>query len=1335
MRLFGEKFRNAARFALLLAPFLCVTGAIAGQAPAPRLQAVPRPTPSAARRVLVKLRAPLAAEVEAALPLAPMLLSAGAVASPGIRDLMVRGSARTLRPLYPALVRAKKLRQVTDRQLVTEVQQRFAARARRLRAAFQPPELSRTYVLDLDAKAPDLPRILAALRADPSVEFAELDRTISVNFTPNDPYFSSYGTWGQAYDDLWGIKKIGAPAAWDITAGSGIVVAVVDTGIDYNHPDIAANVWINTKEIAGNGIDDDGNGYVDDVRGWNFFDNTNDPMDGFGHGTHIAGTIAAVGNNGIGVIGVAWQAKVMAVKGLSNSGYGFGSTLGPALVYAANNGADVISNSWGGQGDDPVIAEAIDYAYNLGAVIVAAAGNFDENTDEFGPANLWQVIAVAATDPSDTPASFSNWGNKVDVAAPGVDILSLQAAGTSIGTTVSPGYTRASGTSMAAPHVSGLAALLLAGHPEYSNEDVRQALRVSADALASGGSAQTYGYGRIDASAALAVAGVLEAKISDPSDGITAQAPVTVSGVARGKGFASYKLEVGSGSSPAAWTVLQTGTAPISGALGVFDASNVPNGLYTIRLTAYNAAGQAFTDAVQIVAAPVVISSPLSPYVPSAAPSVKPGVTVSIVGAAVSATFQQFQVEWAEGVNPAGWQTTGLTVTGGGSAPIANGVLATWATPPTAAADYYTIRLTVTAAAYTTSVTTMVYLQPDLLSANWPQPLDQGPFPSGGVVPVRNADGSLRLALAAFGLEAPNGALWMLPLDSPAQKTALPYLGNFFQAAAANLDGNPGDQVVVGDYGAVRVLHADGSLSSFAASGIDFMNWQVLAEDLEGDSRWETIALGSGLTNPGTYIYAWRPDGTLSGNFPVPIADQNQDMSGVIYPGRLRLLAGDVDGGGQKEIIVAEGLSQSTFTLGLFGHDGTPRTWSVPVLNGAPRAMAAADLDHNSKLETILVSFDGQQTWINVFQPDGSERAGWPVQLSGLVLDSPGFLAIGDLNRTGRDQILYSTFRSLYAFNDDGTALPSPWPLQTDGAPIAIGDIDGDGFPEIVTARTDVVSGYNDLKLVAFHSDGSVARSWSLTGGNGGVPGTPTPVIGDFNQDGITEIAVSYPLYSTTIAGVVTILTTGAPFNPSINDWPMAYQNARDTGALAGPVLPALFTLNASAAQTVSAGSAATYAISVMPSPVPYSYAVSFACSGLPLGAACGFSPASVTPGTAVATTTLTIATTSRIMAMATPRGGSGRPLFALWLGAGVLGLAGMAAAPRKGRRKVLAPLAILVVGAALAVGCGSSSGGSAPAGPQPNPRGTPAGTYAITVSATGNAGVVRATTVSLTVN
>ena len=298
----------------------------------------------------------------------------------------------------------------------------FAARAARAGPRAELPDLVGVYVFEVPAET-DVAKMAADYSANPNVEYAVPDQLARTQALPDDPYLASSGSWGQAYGDLWPLAKIGAPAAWDVATGLGTVVAVVDTGLDYGHPDIAGNVWVNQAEVDGlPGVDDDGNGYVDDVRGWDFAYGDADPMDGFGHGTHVSGTIAAVGNNGAGVIGVAYQARIMPVKGLDDAGYGAFSTLAAAITYAARNGADVISNSWGCYGStctDAALADAVRLARSLGCVITFAAGNNAGDVKYSFPASLQDVITVAASGADDSKASFSNWGYLVDVAAPG----------------------------------------------------------------------------------------------------------------------------------------------------------------------------------------------------------------------------------------------------------------------------------------------------------------------------------------------------------------------------------------------------------------------------------------------------------------------------------------------------------------------------------------------------------------------------------------------------------------------------------------------------------------------------------------------------------------------------------------------------------------------------------------------------------------------------------------------------------------------------------------------------------------------------------------------------
>ena len=310
---------------------------------------------------------------------------------------------------------------------------------------------------------------MQSFQAMNNVAFVSPDFRVSITATPNDPMYVNQWGFENSAD-----KDIDMSQAWDFGTSSSVVVAVIDTGIDYNHPDLAANIWMNTDEVAGNGIDDDGNGYIDDIRGWNFINETNNPMDDHGHGTHVAGTIGAVGNNGVGVVGVAWNVKLMALKFLNASGSGNLSDAVEAIDYARVNGAKIINASFGGGGFSNAMQTAIQRFQNAGGIFVAAAGNSAQNNAVVAsyPANYPGVISVAASTSTDTLASFSNYGTNVHIAAPGQSIRSTL-----------PGnrYGNLSGTSMAAPHVAGALALLWGQSPTLTASLLTSALYANTD--------------------------------------------------------------------------------------------------------------------------------------------------------------------------------------------------------------------------------------------------------------------------------------------------------------------------------------------------------------------------------------------------------------------------------------------------------------------------------------------------------------------------------------------------------------------------------------------------------------------------------------------------------------------------------------------------------------------------------------------------------------------------------------------------------------------------------------------------------------------------------------
>jgi thermitase len=309
--------------------------------------------------------------------------------------------------------------------------------------------------------------------------YLEPNFKFEANFIPNDPY------WNQQ----WGLINIGADYAWNRQVGNrqlgnnSVLVAVIDTGINWNHPDLAAN-------------------YV--ALGYDWVNNDTDPMDDNGHGTHCAGIIAAALNNSIGIAGLA-QVRIMVEKGLNQYGEGCEDDLANAIIHAVDQGADILSNSWGGYEDSILIHDAVKYAYEKGVLIVAAAGN-NAWDDKAFPAGYDEVIAVTATDSSDNPASFTNFGDWVELAAPGVHIYS---------TFYNDDYAYMSGTSMACPHVSGVAALVWSQFPYMTRDWVRLWLRYTADDLGDSGFDVYYGYGRINAEKAVEEPPIHDLLISD----------------------------------------------------------------------------------------------------------------------------------------------------------------------------------------------------------------------------------------------------------------------------------------------------------------------------------------------------------------------------------------------------------------------------------------------------------------------------------------------------------------------------------------------------------------------------------------------------------------------------------------------------------------------------------------------------------------------------------------------------------------------------------------------------------------------------------------------------
>lgn len=930
--------------------------------------------------------------------------------------------------------------------------------------------------------------LMLELKGRPDVEYAELNFILRTQAVPNDPYYSSSGAWGQTFRDLWGLQNISAETAWNSSTGQNVVVAVSDSGVDYNHEDIVANIWQNSGEIGtdsaghdkkANGIDDDGNGFIDDWRGYNFvtINNSsanNDPMDDAGHGTHVAGTIAAIANNGKGIVGVAFGAKIMPVKGLDRNGSGSVDDLVNTILYAADNGAKVINASWGGFADVPIqtLINAIAYAHDTkGVVFVGSAGNNngDVGTQQSGvvPANIKNVITVSAFDHADTKAFFSNFGRKIDVAAPGGgdsgpgsiyephrSVLSLLSSAASPALTdsgqlvIGDKYLRQAGTSMAAPHVAGLAALIRSLHPEFGPEQVRQAIRSGADDVDAAGFDVNSGYGRINAARSLTIAMPLVAELSGPLAPITDTCMVPINGSVGGTGLSTWRLEFGLGLSPVSWTqITSSGTSITNGQLANWNIANVADGTYTVRLIAQNTSGQLFEDRMPVTIDNVFIALPDAFF--------NPGALVTIKGTVTGCTFVSYAIKIKRVSDEQFLTSPALTITNGGLQRVRNDVLGVWDTT-NVADDRYDI-----------------------------------------IVEMQQANGSTVQKSIRVLITSRVSLLKSLNEISTSNPVT------------SDLDNDGTDEIIftTTDFsftvgGKIHVLRQDGTeLPGWpvALTNRPLNNTPAIG-DVNGDGIPEIVVESFGQRGLGTFqhVYAFNLEGNLLNGFPLALGfggfftngqTPSPALTDVDLDGKLDIIAvsAGFGFGASRRVVAIDGNAKIIFDAALPDAPADQLEWmvgSIPMVG---------NIVGDEAPEIIVGVFNTNSAFVKyyAFNNKGLVLTGWPIQFgppSGPIMQ---YGALADLDGDGYDEIALVENRNvdnavLHVLRGNGVeisgfpqTLPGSGPFTRFVINPSFADLDGDGWPEIVTAGGDQQSN----SVVAYNRFGTQIMNSSFSGG------------------------------------------------------------------------------------------------------------------------------------------------------------------------------------------------------------------------------------------------------------
>ena len=851
---------------------------------------------------------------------------------------------------------------------------------------------------------------------------------------------------------------ISAPEAWAfVTGDKSVIVAVIDTGIDYLHDDLKENMWTNPREIPFNGIDEDGNGFVDDYYGYDFVSNDSDPFDDQQHGTHVAGTIGAKGNNGVGTVGVCWDVSLMALKAFDEQGNGTVADAIAAITYAVENGARVINASWGLAERSRALEEAAEFAADAGVLIVAAAGNSRTDAPSY-PASFESVISVAATDANDARADFSNYGPTVDVAAPGANILS---------TLPENSYGFLNGTSMASPHVTGMAALVLARFPMYSRQELFDIVVNSFDAMSFD---LPIGHGRINAARAVQMDQPLPTARLSVAETISGNVDVT--GTAAGTYFAGYSLNIGSGSSPSTWIQIGSSLTAVTNAqLGRFDSSVVKDGPAVVQLVVRNANG-----AAAVATAPVRVFNGLITFPLSA--DILPPRKYTVRGT-VHGIGKNYELFYGEGISPKSWTRFATGGSGRIDAPLGE-----W-DASNLTNGYYSLKLAIQHQGTKSEFTAPLIFIERKLKLGWPIYLEaDADFPATEWRNLRPADldndGRSELVLVDAGTRNRKQTLRVFTYDG---------LDLWTRELGFDI---PSDLPTIGDVNGdgTKEIFVDGTngIVAFRHDGSILPGWPVVTEnanhakvlaDLDGDGVPELIAYAQEYAATQVAetreLMVFNRDGALVRKWILPWCGFTNDVQ-KIFPA-----VANLDEDSALEIVVPSGCSE----LLAYDLESAEPKWIAPVTGKLLSSPVIGDVDGDGVPEIIAAVCarnPGEAAGVYVFDRNGGRRLGWPVLEEFSFITSP---ALGDLDDDGRLEIVlvdYAVDAGMHVVQSDGFEAEG-WPIKpfrntSSRVGVSIADINDDGRPEIITS----VPGYIGQTLGnpnAEYIGGVVARDFA----------------------------------------------------------------------------------------------------------------------------------------------------------------------------------------------------------------------------------------------------------------